>query len=84
MNYEEFLVAIKIQFPMAKIGETQSGACIWVGVDNLINSFVVQITPLEGVGVSLTNPSLAIDFSGHDEVFKDLAMAFDFIKSNFN
>jgi hypothetical protein len=83
MSNDEFLSEIRRLYPTAKVGATQSGACTWVGVDGIGHSFTVQITPDDGVGVSEVNPSLSIDFSGHEEVFEDLDLALGYIKSNF-
>lgn len=80
MSNDEFLNEIRRLYPTAKIGATQSGACTWVGVGDIDRSFTVQITLDDGVGISEVNPSLSIDFSGHEEVFENLDLALGYIK----
>lgn len=59
-----------------------SGKCIWVSMnDKILNFFEIQITQVE-VGISRRKDSEGLDFSGHDEAFKDLDETFEYIDKN--
>ena len=63
------------------INTRKSGQAIWVHInDSSKNNYQVQVTPTEGIGVSVVQSEKS-DMSGHDHVFKNLTEVIDFIKS---
>jgi hypothetical protein len=81
MNKDEFESSLRSLLPLSKITRTESGICTWIGIYIDNRSFSIQITPNEGVGVSEIDTSLDVDFSGHDDVFRDLDEALEFLKT---
>ncbi len=58
----------------------ESGVAIWISMnDGESHFFEIQVTPNDGVGVSIRRDVEELDFSGHDEAFNSLDEALDYV-----
>ncbi|NRB42130.1 MAG: hypothetical protein HRU20_27285 [Pseudomonadales bacterium] len=79
ISESNLLELVKVKFPSWNINIRQSGVALWVNVnDGDSNYFEFQVTPSEGVGVSIID-SAKSDMSGHDEGFETVEKAVDYL-----
>lgn len=68
------------RFPNWNLSIRKSGVATWINLGDGNIFFNIQVTPSDGVGVSVINNNHAIDMSGHDEVFDDFETAVNYIE----
>ncbi len=68
------------KFPNWNFSVQKTGAATWVNLNDGNHFFNIQVTPSEGVGVSIINKGYGIDMSGHDEVFDDIDQVVNYIE----
>ena len=76
-NLEQKLAS---KFPNWNLSIQKSGAATWVNLNDGNHFFNIQVTPLEGVGVSIIDKACDIDMSGHNEVFDDIDQAVNYLE----
>ncbi|MDQ0899403.1 MULTISPECIES: hypothetical protein [unclassified Paenibacillus] len=84
MNINEIRDLVKRRYPLWNIYLSQSGVAIWINMNDGYNSFILQVTPKDGVGISKWKESEGLDFSGHDESFNSLNEALDYMDSKIS
>jgi len=69
------------KFPNWNLSINRSGVALWANLnDGDQNYFELQVTPSEGIGVSVIENTNS-DMSGHDEVFDTIEIASDYLQS---
>ncbi|OPH48471.1 hypothetical protein BC351_08360 [Paenibacillus ferrarius] len=80
MTIDEIRELLTNRYPHWNIYLGQSGVAIWIDMnDGDTNFFIIQVTPKDGVGISLRREVDGLDFSGHDRAFKYLDEALDYM-----
>jgi len=80
MTIDEFVKALTQQQPPWTAKTTTHGNDNWIDiVTDSARIFTVQITPMQGIGVSERREG-GLDFSGHDEAFDNLESVLSYIK----
>ncbi|MBB3073509.1 hypothetical protein FHS14_006568 [Paenibacillus baekrokdamisoli] len=82
MEVNKIKECITQRYPKWNVYIEPSGRSVWVSMnDGGINFFEVEVRE-EGVGITRRREVEEIDFSGHDEAFKDLEETFIYIDKN--
>ncbi len=80
ISEKEIAEKLMARFSDWNINTRQSGVAFWVNLnDGSSNYFELQVTPDQGVGVSVIE-SDASDMAGHDEVFDSFDSAVDYLE----
>lgn len=66
---------LNTRFPNWNLSIQNSGVATWINLDDGNLFFLIQMTPSEGVGVSVVDKLHEVDMSGHDEVFDNIEKA---------
>lgn len=82
LDLDQIKQVLSKRYPEWNIYIEPYGKCIWLSMnDKYLNFFEIQITEDE-VGISRRRESEGLDFSGHDEAFKELDEIFEYIDKN--
>jgi|GEM_PF-3118584 len=80
MKIEDVKKIFSSRYPQWNVYYEESGKAIWISInDGDIHFFEIQVTPDQGVGVSVKRNSEELDFAGHDEVFDSLDKALNYV-----
>ncbi|MFD2328618.1 hypothetical protein ACFSR7_05095 [Cohnella sp. GCM10020058] len=80
MEMEEIKRLFDDRFSHWNVYFDESGIATWVSMNNGNDFFEIQIVTHVGVGVSYRRNIEEIKFSGHDEAFRSLREALDYIE----
>jgi hypothetical protein len=81
MTVEEFETEISKRHPSWRFSSKEYGIALWIAVQVTENrGFAVQVTPADGIGVSIIPRGDGLNFDGADEVFTDLREVLDHIE----
>ncbi|WP_444997552.1 hypothetical protein [Aliikangiella sp. IMCC44359] len=72
INNSELKKKLTSRFPDWNLSFQESGVAIWIDFNDGNLFFDIQVTPSDGIGVSVVNNDYDIDMSGHDEVFENI------------